>query len=443
MENQESSVGSELPQRGAIRPSGKSLIMNAIISSPSSDASLPFGDNIRLFANGHRLHPFPARMAPEIVVKAVSCIPIGSTVLDSMCGSGTVLRESVRHGHHAIGFDVDPLAVLISRVSTCPLDFNLLTQKADAVANRAVSLDGDTLDLPWIDNDDETSKFVEFWFGQEQRSALRTLAWQVFRVRGPIGDALRLAISKIIITKEPRASLARDTSHSRPHRVGRTSTYDIVQGFRKAVIDITKKLAEDELTGTAIVRRADARRLPSWLTGQVDLVVASPPYGNAIDYLRGHRLALVWLGYTIPRIRTFKAKNIGRQTGPSQRKYSCVPELIHKLGYIRELQPSTQRRLSLFVHDMYSVLKEIDRTLLPHGRAILVVGNSLIDGQFLDNANMIATAGELVGLREVARYSRNIPGNHRYLPPPKAGCDSSLGKRMKEEIVLTFEKNRL
>ena len=241
-------------------------LMNATSSSSPSYASLPFEDVTRLCASRHGLHPFPARMAPEIVVKAVDSLPQGSTVLDTMCGSGTVLRESVRHGHRAIGFDIDPLAVLISRVSTKRLDLGLLLRKADKLANRAASLNGDSLYLPWIDTNDETRKFTEFWFGSDHRCALRALSWLVLRVDGSIGDALRLAISKTIVTKEPRASLARDTSHSRPHRVGLSSTYDVIQGFRKAVVDIANKLAEDELTGAAEVRRADARRLPRWLT---------------------------------------------------------------------------------------------------------------------------------------------------------------------------------
>jgi tRNA G10 N-methylase Trm11 len=363
-------------------------------------------------------------------------------VLDTMCGSGTVLRESVRHGHQAIGFDVDPLAVLISRVSTRHLDLNSLMKKADNIESRAASLNGDTLYIPWIDTDDETRRFTEFWFGFKQRGALRALSWLVSCVHGPIGDALRLAISKTIVTKEPRASLARDTSHSRPHRVALASEYDVVQGFRQAVVDIANKLAEFELTGTAEVRRADARRLPSWLTGQAHLVVTSPPYGNAIDYLRGHRLALVWLGYKIPRIRAIKAKSIGQQTGASRRRCPCVSDLTNQLGQIKEFRPSTQLRLSLYVQDMYSVLQEIYRSLLPNGRAILVVGNSMIDSQFVDNAKMITAASKRVGLREIARYSRKIPENHRYLPPPQARSDSALGKRMKEEVVLTFEKTQ-
>ena len=30
--------------------------------------------------------------------------------------------------------------------------------------------------------------------------------------------------------------------------------------------------------------------------GSVDLTVTSPPYLNAIDYLRGHKMSLVWMG---------------------------------------------------------------------------------------------------------------------------------------------------
>ena len=91
---------------------------------------------------------------------------------------------------------------------------------------------------------------------------------------------------------------------------------------------------------------------------------------------------------------------------------------------------------------MYSVLQEIHRSLVPGGCAILVVGNSMVCGQFIDNAGMIAAASEQIGLREIGRYSREIPGNHRYLPPPQAGCNPFLTKRMKEEVVLSFEKVR-
>ena len=57
------------------------------------------------------IHPFPARMAPEIALSEINNLPTSSTILDPMMGSGTVLRVGSTNGHHVIGRDLDPLAV--------------------------------------------------------------------------------------------------------------------------------------------------------------------------------------------------------------------------------------------------------------------------------------------------------------------------------------------
>ena len=75
------------------------------------------------------VHPFPARMAPEIALEAISALDPRSTVVDPMCGSGLVLREAVEQGHDAIGFDVDPLAVLMSKVWTRSLTTSMLFRR--------------------------------------------------------------------------------------------------------------------------------------------------------------------------------------------------------------------------------------------------------------------------------------------------------------------------
>jgi tRNA G10 N-methylase Trm11 len=420
----------DLPDSGTANHPVASLVMPAEASAPTT--SLPVQRS---------LHPFPARMAPEIAFEALSSLLQGSMVLDPMCGSGTVLYQALRHGHRAIGFDVDPLAVLISRVSTQHLDPCQLVEAGETVANKAKRINREELRLPWIDSDRETQNFIEFWFGRDQRLALRSLAWLVTRRHGPIGDALRLAISKIIVTKKPCASLARDTSHSRPHRVMTTNDYDVLQGFRRAVAQIARELERDHPTGSAIARRMDARRLAPWLHGQVDMVVTSPPYGNAIDYLRGHRLSLVWLGYTIPRLRAIRSRTIGSEGAvKTATKDAATEELASRLGPISEMDWTTQHRLFHFVRDMRMMLRQVHRVLRPRGHAVLVVGNSSIRGVFLDNACMIAAVAEQTGLKEVTRYTREIPANHRYLPPPSPGSGHALGKRIREEVIMTFEK---
>ena len=163
------------------------------------------------------IHPFPARMAPEIVFKELKGLKASRVVLDPMSGSGTVLRAAAELGHSAIGFDLDPLAVLMARVWTTPLHAGSLAKAAERLVQKAKILNGEY--LPWIDTCQETEDYIKFWFCGKQIRALRRLASALTGKSGVLSDAMRIALSRIIITKERGASIARDTSHSRPHRV--------------------------------------------------------------------------------------------------------------------------------------------------------------------------------------------------------------------------------
>jgi predicted RNA methylase len=91
------------------------------------------------------IHPFPARMAPEIVFKELQGLPVSQVVLDPMAGSGTVLRAAAELGHQAIGFDLDPLAVLMSRVWTTHSEVAGLGMAAERIVQKAKSLDDEFL----------------------------------------------------------------------------------------------------------------------------------------------------------------------------------------------------------------------------------------------------------------------------------------------------------
>ena len=162
-----------------------------------------------------------------------------------MSGSGTVVREATRHGHSAIGLDCDPLSVLMGRVWTMPVDDALVEKAVKDVMTIAKSIR--RVELPWIDKDEETRSFTNYWFAKLQRDQLRRLSYAMatvsFHRRDKYRNALnvaKLALSRIIMTSDAGASLARDVSHSRPHRVGDESDYDVFAGFEKAVELIRK-----------------------------------------------------------------------------------------------------------------------------------------------------------------------------------------------------------
>ena len=383
------------------------------------------------------IHPFPARMASEIALRALSGVPAGGTVCDPMCGSGTVLREASKRGFTAIGRDVDPLAILIAKVWNTPVDTNRLLHASDVVLADATSIRGQNCSSDWLDDDPETTKFVRYWFAASQRAQLLKLAVVLQQRQGPIANALRLALSRTIITKSGGASLASDTSHSRPHRTRETNDFDVFEGFAKSVRSIATSLERDPPSGSAIVRRGDATKLRWPGESSVDAIITSPPYGSGIDYLRGHKLALVWLGHTISSLRKIRSGSIGTQRGLEIGNGARRREIAEIAG-AHELEGKALRVLERFAVDMQKMFSRARRMLRPGGILVVVIGDSTVGGIHVDNAAILVDAAASAGLTETHRYTRMIPADRRYMPPPQSSDGSAMSKRLSVETVSTF-----
>lgn len=387
----------------------------------------------------HPIHPFPARMAPDVALEECTRLSPNSMVLDPMVGSGVVVRIASEYGHHAIGFDMDPLAVLMSRVWTTPLDTQSLLERAQQLVQRAEALTADAIDLPWIDEDLETQRFIDFWFGAPQQAELRRLSHALCQEVGPVGDALRLALSRIIITKDRGASLARDVSHSRPHRVADRHDFPVIAGFLRAVRHIANRLTAQPPRGQVQVEIGDVRRLASLEPGSVDAVITSPPYLNAIDYLRGHRLALVWLGHRLSDLRSIRSNSIGAERGPDpDMDTDLACELWMSMAFTRQLPSREQRMFQRYILDLFAAISELHRVLRAKGTAVFVVGNSWIRGVFVENTYAVTAIAEQIGFRCVSRVERQLPASRRYLPPPSQTQQAMMQRRMRTESVLRF-----
>ena len=389
------------------------------------------------------IHPFPARMAPDLVLEWLGEVEDRSRVLDPMAGSGVVLRHAIELGHQAAGFDLDPLAVLMARVWATPISPENLERWATLVVGEARAMNAGDVSLDWIDVDDETRSFVEYWFGESQRADLRQISFVLSRLgHGDCGedkaslDVIRLALSRIIITKEPRASLARDTSHSRPHRVLEHSDFQVFPAFEQSIQLLQRRLSENPPGSIANVESGDARCLKTVGSGSVDAVITSPPYLNAIDYLRGHRLALVWLGYGLKHLRQIRAISIGAERAPDDPKVRMLfSHIWAAMGDLEDLPNRYRLMIERYAEDLYRMISEISRVLRSGGTATLVVGNSCLKGTFIENAAGVIEAARMVGLTLTRVCERALPDNRRYLPVTTEG---QLGRRMRTETICSF-----
>ncbi len=389
------------------------------------------------------VHPFPARMAPELAINTLRDLETKSIVLDPMSGSGTVLRHAVDMGHTAIGFDVDPLAVLISRVWTRPVCDEAVETVFQDVMRDALLRDPQSTHLPWIDEDEETSKFIDYWFGKAQQRELRCISAAIVDREREIQcddgksqlDVLKVALSRIIITKEQRASLARDTSHSRPHKVSSVSDYQVFRGFEKSVHEVRKRLLATPPRKAGCVSLGDARNLDID-DASVDVVVTSPPYLNAIDYLRGHRLSLVWFGHRVGELRGIRSGTVGAERGPDT-NHGDMSKIVDAMGCIGSLPSRYKGMVLRYAHDVDCMVKEVSRVLKPGGAVTFVVGNSCLKDVFVSNSDAICKSATLNGLDVLDKFERDLPMRRRYLPITERG---NLGKRMRTETILRCEK---
>ena len=88
----------------------------------------------------HGLHPYPAKMVPQIARVLIDKFSNkGETVLDPFCGSGTVLVESLISGRDGIGVEINPLAILISKAVTTPIEESRLARNSTEYLNQRLS----------------------------------------------------------------------------------------------------------------------------------------------------------------------------------------------------------------------------------------------------------------------------------------------------------------
>lgn len=392
------------------------------------------------------VHPFPARMAPGIALEIISNARRPLRVLDPMMGSGTVVAVARAKGHRAVGFDIDPLAVLISKVWTTTNDPGEVRAKSRDVLDRARKIFA-TLrprDAYPPHADDDTRQFVRYWFDDYARRQLASLAIAISRVRDDVTrDTLWCGFSRLIIAKQAGASLAMDLSHSRPHKSFSRAPTKPFRKFLAAmerVIENCLVLSSNPRGPAPVILQGDARDL-SLRNASIDLVLTSPPYVNAIDYMRCSKFSLVWMGHGVNELRQIRASSVGTEVGAGPLlDDEQIRQTLRELNLRPKLADRQQAILARYIADMRQALLEVERVLSPNGKAVYVIGENTIRGTYIRNSTIVSGAASLAGLRLHRRQERDLPANRRYLPPPSGGSRAALDTRMRREVVLAFRK---
>lgn len=441
--------------------------VNDLISALSGD--LNFIENAKEAHLSHKTHSFPAKFPPQLPRKFIlELTSPGDVVLDPMMGSGTSLLEAYIHGRQAIGFDIDPLATLLTQVKLECYSVEELSVEGERIikeARKLVRLYSDLLNAEKIRRfDEKTNEFLDYWFVADVQLELLALLIEIEKIDPiKVRDFFKVIFSSVIITKTGGVSLALDLAHTRPHKAktvfsknGNILVGDENEKKRHLIktlrspIDEFEKRVNQNLRGViqtplssfpAKINFGSAQSL-ALESNSIDLIVTSPPYAsNAIDYMRAHKFSLVWFGYSIGTLTQKRKTYIGSE-GLTDLPLVKLPLKIQNLvDTISEKDRSKGVSLRRYYIEMTLVLQEMFRVLKSKKTAIVVVGNSTLAGFDAQVDRSLVEIGKNVGFEMPKIGIRQLDRNRRMLPAgSKVDKNSQIQQRMHEEFVIGFYK---
>jgi DNA modification methylase len=359
-----------------------------------SNFDIPNGGRILIISNDqsyltHGIHKFPAKVFPELpryLIRKYS--ENGYYVLDPMCGSGTTLLEAMLNDRIGIGIDIDPIARLISKVKTTPIDSESLEYASTVLNTKIQELVNSEKYHPIIPE----FNYRDNWFRPfvlKEVGIIRDSIDSVIQQRNEIGDFFRVVLSSII----------RDVSNADPHCtrtvlrkkvIKKIEPSDTIARFTSTLK--RQRIAMNEFTNitktldTGQVLIPDGHAIKTGLEAEsMDLAVTSPPYINAVDYPRTHQLEMYWLGLLGDSpLSHVKRKYIGTETVYKEEyqnlRVSGYASLDPILERIYTKDPRRSFIVFKFFKEMEQQFSEMMRVLKPGGRYCVAIGTNLIRG---------------------------------------------------------------
>lgn len=383
----------------------------------------------------HRWVPWIAGFSSDFVKDALNrYLPNRqSVVLDPFAGVGTTLVESILCGHDAIGFEINPYAALACRVKTNAHQVDI--EKLGPEIARLERFYDEALSSSYHPKSKAPKGFKTrsaFYSPSVLRKVLILQDFTATIADGFLRDLFNLAFA---------STMVRYSNYSYEPSLGRrvSAGKDEIQDYPVANTVLKKLLEMADDTAwyqahlpvdkvNALVINDSFFQYRSYLQpGSVDLIITSPPYLNNYHYNRNTRPQLYWLGYAeSPQdLKPIEESNFGKfwQTVREQKylglDYSPAhTQLVEQLDALRKLNPDKgayggngwANYAAAYFNDCYKFALGIDYALKPGGTALIVIGNSILQGILIPTDRHLGRIAESVGLElvriEVPRATR-------------------------------------
>ena len=387
----------------------------------------------------HRWVPWIAGFSAQFVEDAIdSYLPKKNRshqrVLDPFAGVGTTLVEALKAGRHAIGYEINAFAALAAQAKVNCIDVTPKAFGAEVDTFRsAMACFESEVDQRWAEGGQEAiadilntlreagprdfRSRIPFFSPPIEAKFLYALV-ETARLENLHGTLFRAALGGTMISfsnysYEP--SLSTRPGAGKALIENASVALPVCQRLDAMVEDIGWAQAN---YGASWRPRERQVILGSYFDsklrkGSVSLLVTSPPYMNNYHYVRNTRPQLHWLGLIRgpEELRTYEQESFGKfwQTVRNGRAIDLdfdFPGVTALLKKLRGLSvdrgqyggPGWANYVATYFNDCNRFLKLVRHQLKPGAHAIIVLGNSIIQGIEFKVDQLLAELAERQGL---------------------------------------------
>jgi len=376
----------------------------------------------------HRWVPWIAGFSAQFVDDCLSkYLPVnGKTdhwVLDPFAGVGTTLVQAYKHGFNVVGFEINPYAALASKAKLEAASVSAAALRAQVVGfqkfmkRQCVSTNGHPRSTPPSGFSGRTQLFSP----AVERKVLFALDYIKAIETPAIQELFRLAFGSVMVSF---SNYSYEPSLTRRCAVDKEPIEDADVG---AVLSSKLNLMADDVEWLQDELRTNDRKACGKVYADtfflaverlgresfVDIVVTSPPYLNNYHYPRNTRPQLHWLGFASGRgyQGAKETSSFGKfwQTVRDQKPIALafdLPTLKKAMDEIRCRNrekghyggPGWANYVATYFNDTHRFCTVLSKLLKPDAAAVIVLGNSIIQGVEIKTDHFFGKIAEICGL---------------------------------------------
>ncbi len=408
----------------------------------------------------HRWVPWIAGFSRKFVQSGLErYLKRKGTVLDPFAGVGTTLIEANFAGHDAVGFEINPYAAFASHIKLQAhrTDSDLIEKSVGKFLHfhrTSIKKATDTKSVPpkWF------RTRGEFYSPKVLHKVLLTQDFIGNIEDRAIRDLFRLAFASTMITY---SNYSYEPSLGQRVSVGRSKIEDF--SVEEEIARKLNEMAHDTLwmkkrlngnnPKSHVINSSFFDAYRSVKSSSIDLLITSPPYLNNYHYNRNTRPHLYWLGFvhSTKDLRILEHQNFGKfwQTVREMETIELDPiikdeEIIGSLNTLRKKNPEKgiyggkgwANYATSYFNDCVRFTRGAKWSLRKHGTALVVIGNSILQGVPIPTDRFLGSIAESAGLEvidiHIPRATR--VGNSIIQSDARVG-KASKGQRLYEAIV--------